>query len=415
MGEPLNNPFATYEAVLRRPQFRRLWLSWTLSRLGDGIHEVALILLVWQLTGSASLMAVVAICSMVPSIALAFVGGAFADRYDRKRIMVFCDAGRGILVLGLVPLYLVGWLNPVAICAFAFLASSLETFFTPAQFAAIPATAGSENVQTAQALIQATSRLTQIIGPALGAALFGLVGAALPFAANAASFSLSAIVLSKIVLPDMSAQQGNRRLTQDMRAGFAYVRDNQAVMILLVMALLLNFGGAPLGIILPIFSEVLNSSAHAFGYMMAMMSAGMVLGFWQAGTASVTGKLVVLLSVFVGLAFIALSSTLLLPRAVGQVVAYLIIFVLGVLMGMVNVRIGAIMQLATDPAYLGRVGSVGRMFSLIASPLSLALFGPLVDFQGPGLALLICGFLIMLAGIPFIGSSMWRFRTQPSK
>jgi len=184
----MTGPFRKYRTALQRPQFLQLWLSWGLSRLGDGVHEIALVLLVWQLTGSATLMAAVAICSMIPNIVFAFVGGAVADRFDRKRIMVLCEAGRSVLVFTLVPLYLVGWINSFWICAFAILSSILETFFAPAQFAMIPAAVGSENVQAAQGLMQATSRMAMIAGPAIGATIFGLIGPSMPFLLNAASF-----------------------------------------------------------------------------------------------------------------------------------------------------------------------------------------------------------------------------------
>ena len=408
----MRSPLAPYATILSRPHFLRLWLSWSLSRLGDGIHEIALVLLVWQLTGSAALMATVAICSMAPNIVLAFVGGAFADRFDKKRIMVFCDAGRSILVLALIATYLSGWLNACWICVFAVLSSALETFFAPAQFAAIPATAGLENVQAAQGLMQSTSRMTMIAGPAIGAAIFGLAGPSVPFLANAVSFALSALVLSRVRLPESTSAPTSTPLTQDIRAGLSYVCGNRVILILLLMALFMNIGGAPLGIVLPVFSERLSSSAHMYGYMMAIMSAGMVLGFWQAGAASIRGWVAIVLASLVGLSFVALASSLWLPGIVSTVFAFAAIFVSGILMGMANVRIGALMQRATDPEYLGRVGSIGRMISLVASPLSLAAFGTLVDAKGPGLVLTLCGFLIILAGVPFVGSPLWHYRAS---
>jgi len=225
-------------------------------------------------------------------------------------------------------------------------------------------------------------------------------------------FAVSALVLSRISISDTSATRTSQNLALDIRDGLTYILKHRVILVLLAMALLMNLGGAPLGIILPVFSEWLGSSAHAYGYMMAALSAGMVLGFWQAGAASARGSVAIVLSASVGTLFVVLASVLWLPPTIGLIVAFAILVLAGFLMGTANVRIATIMQLATDADYLGRVGSVGRMISLVASPLSLAAFGPLVDGKGPGFALLVSGLVILLAGLPFVGSSVWQYRSS---
>jgi len=397
-----------YQEVLGIADFRRLWISWSISRLGDGVHEIALVLLIWQLTGSAALMATVAICSMLPNLALALIGGTWADRHDRKRIMVWCDAARGLLVLSIPALYYTGGLSPIIICAIAFFAGALETFFSPAQFAALLPLVGHERIQSAQALMQMTGRIARIVGPSLGGAIFGLLGVLAPFLMNSASFIASALFLAGIRSALGTGDREGKAIASAMADGLRYIRRTRVLAVLLVMALLLNLGGAPLGIILPFYARALGLETHAYGYMMALISAGMIAGFWYAGGKPVRGRDTILLALMVGAAFGLLPAALLLSAPLAWIIASALLLLLGLLIGNVNVRVSAIMQRVIRDEYRGRVGSVGRMFSLIATPVSLAIFGPLIDAWGPACALLLCAALVILAGIPFIGGCVWK-------
>jgi len=397
-----------YREVLEIRAFRRVWIAWSISRLGDGVHEIALVLLIWRLTGSAALMATVAICSMLPNLALALIGGTWADRHDRKRVMVYCDAARGILVLSIPVLYHTGGLNLVTICAVAFLAGALETFFSPAQFAAILPLVGPERVQSAQALMQMTGRMARIVGPSLGGAVFALVGAIAPFLLNSASFLTSAALLAGIPSVPGGPSRDRRALPSAIVDGLQYIRRTRELTVLLAMAFLLNLGGAPLGIILPFYVNALRLETHAYGYMMAIISAGMIVGFWHAGGKPVRGRDTILFALAVGGTFTLLPASLLLGAPLSWAVAAALLLSLGLLIGNVNVRVSAMMQRVVQDEYRGRVGSVGRMFSLAATPVSLAVFGPLIDAWGPTCAFLLCGALVLLAGIPFIGGPVWR-------
>ena len=398
-----------YQTILQRKPFRYLWYSRTISRFGDGVHEIALVLLVFALTGSATMMATVAICSLIPNILFSLFGGTWADKHNRKITMIFCSTARGALIIMLLLFYQMGLLTVTLICIIAFLSSILESFFSPAEFAVIPEVAGMENIQSAQALFEMSGRVVMIISLAVGGAIYGFFGVWAAFLIDSVSFFISAILISRISLAlPAPVDRSKSNALGDIKEGLRYIYSNNILLTIFIMALLTNFGGAPLGIILPMYTADLSLSSGMYGYMMATLSMGMVVGFWIMGGRNTRGKDVILYSVLVGIFFILLFIPLLFKGYAGGGMALIFIFFGAIAIGMSNVPLSTIMQKATIDEFRGRVGSVGRMLSLISAPLSLAIFGPLTDKLGPGKVLVICGLLIVMCTIPFIKSNLWK-------
>ena len=161
-------------AVLRLPNYRRLWLGQLVSEAGDGLTNLALLLLVNSITGSTAAIAAMAICLAIPPLTIGLFAGAYVDRADRRRIMLASDLLRAIVVLGFV---LVGsadrlWL----LFLFAFVQSSIGTFFAPARGAVIPKVVPSEGLLAANSVAQATRVIAGIVGAGLAGLIIGLAG-----------------------------------------------------------------------------------------------------------------------------------------------------------------------------------------------------------------------------------------------
>ena len=122
--------------VLRLPDFRRLWAAQAISDAGDGLTMLTLLLLVNQLTGSTLALAAVAIALAIPPLTIGLVAGTYADRFDRRRIMITADVLRAIVVLGFV-LVASADLVPLLV-VLAFVQASIGTFFTPARARSCP-------------------------------------------------------------------------------------------------------------------------------------------------------------------------------------------------------------------------------------------------------------------------------------
>ena len=140
-----------FGGVLRSVGFRRLLIGQTVSSLGDWVATLAFIAAAFALTSNQTAVAVVLILRLVPPIFAAPVGGVFADRFDRRVIMVTCDLSRAALIV-LVPFVGIGLLY-----AIAFVHECISLFFLPARDASVPLLVRQENLEEANGLVLATS------------------------------------------------------------------------------------------------------------------------------------------------------------------------------------------------------------------------------------------------------------------
>src|SRR5690242_11658240 len=178
-------------AVLRLPEFRKLFLAQTISNVGDGMTYMALMLLVNDLTHSTAALAVLAIAVAVPSMVGGIVGGAVADRFDRRRIMLASDTVRAVLVLGFV---LVGTAESLPILyLIAFAQAAIGTLFSPARGALIPRAVPAEGLMAANGLGQLSHVVCSLLGTTVTGVVFALTGAAWPI-----SFLVAATFLASV-------------------------------------------------------------------------------------------------------------------------------------------------------------------------------------------------------------------------
>jgi MFS transporter, DHA3 family, macrolide efflux protein len=183
--------------LLRIPDFRRLYVAQAVSDVGDGMTYLALFLLVLSLTGSTAMIALVSILVAVPPVTIGLFAGAWADRTDRRRIMVASDAIRALLVAALVPCAIAGLLP--AILALAFAQSVVGTFFSPARSALVPRVVPAGGLLAANSLGQATRMVATVVGATVAGLAVGVAGLAWPvFLVDAATFLVSVVLVAGV-------------------------------------------------------------------------------------------------------------------------------------------------------------------------------------------------------------------------
>ena len=184
--------------VLRHADFRYLWLAQSASFLGDRIVTIALALYVIDLTGSASDLGMVLAAGALPLVALVLVGGVWADRLPRHRVMIATDLARFVLHALLAILILAATVRIWELVVIEALFGSAEAFFRPAASGLMPRTVPEDEIQQAKAVTATFDNLAEFLGPALGTALVLGIGAGPAFALDAASFLFSAALLTRI-------------------------------------------------------------------------------------------------------------------------------------------------------------------------------------------------------------------------
>ena len=189
MADAAPRPLGTRD-VLRIPSFRRLFVAQTISDIGDGLTILTLFLLVNQLTHSAAALAIMSIAVAVPAMTIGLAAGAYADRLDRRRIMLVSDGLRGVLVLGFILLATLERLPILYLLAFA--QASIGTFFTPARGALIPRVVPAEGLLAANSVTQISRVIAGLVGTGIAGVIVGATGQVWPaFVIDAATFFVS--------------------------------------------------------------------------------------------------------------------------------------------------------------------------------------------------------------------------------
>jgi len=208
-------------ALLRRPGFRRVYLAVVTSQLGDAFQYIALM---WAalLAGGPLGVLVVRLADSAPALVFGFHGGLVADRTDRKRLMVVSDLVRAAVLVPVAVAGLAGDLPLWGLVASAIVLTTGASYFEPAYGAALPALAGRERVQAANALVRASSDALWLGGSAIAAGLLAVVPLSTFFALNAGSFVLSALLLSG--LPRFPAARADGAAAPRVREAFTVLR-----------------------------------------------------------------------------------------------------------------------------------------------------------------------------------------------
>ncbi len=262
--------------ALAAPRFRRLFLARTLSRWGDVFSAVALVVLVYRLTGSGFKVGATAMFEIVPVLAFGFVAGAVVDRFPRVRVMVVSDLGRGALALSLVVLHDHLW----AVYAIAFATAALSTFFTPAAVSIVPSLVDrEEDLLGANAVLTSSAIVSQIVLAPLAGALVAFAGPGPAFAVNAASFFVSAALLSRLHVAAAAPRPARSPYLADVREGLLLIRHSPLLRGLAqVQALAALSAGATSALLVVLAEGHLHVGPDRFGLLLMAIAAGQGLG-----------------------------------------------------------------------------------------------------------------------------------------
>jgi MFS family permease len=207
--------------LLRRPHFRRLYLAVVASELGDAFQYIALM---WAALIAGGPLGVIAVrlADSIPALVFGFHGGVVADRVPRRRLMVTADLARAAVLVPVAIAGLSGSLPLWALVVAAFCLTTGASYFDPAYGGALPALAGRDGVQAANALVRASGDAVWLGGSAVAAALLTFVPLSTFFALNSGSFVISALLLSG--LPAFARAVGEHETRPRVREAFTVLR-----------------------------------------------------------------------------------------------------------------------------------------------------------------------------------------------
>ncbi|HSL64876.1 MAG TPA: MFS transporter [Gaiellaceae bacterium] len=265
--------------ALRSRDFRLLWIGQTLSLIGNGAFVVALGWKTVQLTGSSSSLAVVLMANAIAMLATLLVGGALADRYPRRTLMILSDLARFALVGTLVVCDATGTLSFGLLIAFAAAVGLADGFFHPAFGGIVPLVVEQPLLASANTLIGLSRQVGFVVGPALAGVVYGLAGSAPVFAIDAATYVVAAafLWLARPRRVDTEAGEGTVR---EIAAGLRYVGSEPWLWIsIAVAAFAVMVTMAPFQSLLPeLVQEEFGRGVGSYGTLFTLQSLGMAAG-----------------------------------------------------------------------------------------------------------------------------------------
>jgi MFS family permease len=278
--EPPAQPPPRALALLRRSDFRKLFLAVSASELGDSLHYIALMWFALDAGGPLGVVAV-RLADSIPAIVFGLHGGLAADRWSRKRLMVSADLVRGIVLVPVAIAGLAGSLPLWGLIVAAFLLETATSYFAPAYGATVPTLVDRENVQQANALVQATVQALSIGGWALAAALLTVLPVSVFFGVNAASFFVSAALIAGL---RHGREHDPHAPAPKLREGLAALRPRpmlSAAVVALGIAVTIT-AGTWIGGVPTLVRDTLHHGAGGFsivmvGYALGSIVSGVVL------------------------------------------------------------------------------------------------------------------------------------------
>ncbi|MCX5383007.1 MFS transporter [Streptomyces sp. NBC_00083] len=360
------------------------WLAaYTSSVVGDSVYYMAL---AWAAarSGSAGQAGLVLAVGAVPRALLMLGGGVVADRFGPRRVVIGSDALRSVIILGMAGALLVTGPHLWLLIALALVFGAVDAVLLPALGALPPRITAPGELARVQGLKGLASRVASIAGAPVGGLAVALGGTATTFAVAGTLFAVSTALLVRVRMArlDGDGQRTGEHPLRELTDGLRYIRGHRLLAPLMLVIAVGELGfAAPLNIGLALLAKERAWGASGMGWIVAAFGAG-------AGAASlllsVRGRIpraglvlpVSLLGGTTAIAGLAYAPSVPLAAVAGVCI--------GLLAGLSGALCGALMQTATEPAYLGRVTAVASLFTMGIAPLGYPLAGAAIGAWGTG-------------------------------
>jgi MFS transporter, DHA3 family, macrolide efflux protein len=400
------------EPTARRPRlwtasFALLWQGQFVSSLGDVAYEIALGFWVLAATGSTALMGTLMAASTIPRVLVSPFAGVWVDRTDRKRLLVLMDVLRGVAVVAVGVAALAGFLQVWMVFAAGIVIGLGAAFFNPAIGSVTPDIVDREDIVRANSFFSMIGTGSGILGNSVGGYLYAALGAPVMFLVNGISYLVSSASLLFVKVPQIIRPVANASYWADLREGVRYSWERAGLRNLFLMAGIVNFlAVTAIVLILPLFQRSIVLGPGSYGVAMAVLSGGMLLGMALTAAAKVKpGSRLVLLAAGVIATSICWA---LFPLWERMPLMLILLAVGGAANAVVNVMIGAVLQLTVPQHMRGKVMGFLNTISQGLTPIAMALGGVLGEFLPLKWVIFTCFAAMLVVSLPLLGSADFR-------
>jgi MFS family permease len=361
--------------------FLVVWLGQFVSIFGSGLTRFALTLWIYQETGSATALSLSGFFALAPMIVLMPLGGAMADRLNRKKVLIVSDMVSAFATAALLILFYTGQLNIWHLYLVNILSSASEAFQYPAFMAAMGMIVPQEHFSRANGMRDLARSASSIFAPLAAGALLAFIDIGQIMTIDLVTFAAAIFALSIVHIPQPEKSEeakSQASLRQDILYGFKFVWERPSLLGLQSTMLTLNFFATMVGILVPalVLSRTDNNEL-VLGSIRSIMSfgalaGGVVISAWGGPKRRIHGILMSgILAALLGRVLFGLGRSFVtwIPGA----------FFLYFFIPINNGSSGAIWMSKTPPDVQGRVLAMRRFAAQISNPIGALLAGPLAD------------------------------------
>jgi MFS family permease len=398
-------------ATLRQRNFALLWSAGLISSIGDWVMFIGLPIYIFLLTHSILATSLMMLVGRIPRILLGPVAGVFADRWDRKRILVVTN----LLLTGVVLLLLL--VRTPALVWIVYLEgvieASVDQFFNPAQNALLPTLVPTEQLVAANSLNSLSFELARLVGPALG----GVVGATLGLngivALDSASFLIAAVLIALIAAPQGPVQPAHGeslaareagalvRVWRDWVDGLRVIVRERTLQVLLAALAITSLGEGVIGVLYPVFVyRILHGGTGQIGTLMTAQAIGGLIGaalLGRVGSRALSRWVIGLTSVaFGGIDLVIFNIPRIFPSFGLQIGLFILV---GIPVMFFITGMQTLAQLRSPNAFRGRISSSIGTTAGILGLIGTIIAGTITDHFGVVAVLTFQGAGYVVAGL----------------
>ncbi|MBN2858714.1 MAG: MFS transporter [Sphaerochaetaceae bacterium] len=383
-------------------------VSQNLSLFGSSLVQYAITWHITLTTQSGTMMALAIISGFVPSFFISPLGGVWADRFDRKRLIVLSDGAIAVTTLIVAVLFTIG-LGSIPLLLVAMAVRALGAGVqVPAVNAMVPDIVPEKELLRINGITGSVRAVVNIATPALSAFLLSVAPFAALFYIDVVTAAFAIFLMTAVLKVPRTPFDDSPSTSQlaEIRQGLVYIRNHTLIRTLFIYIALFYALISPLAFLTPLqVARSFGSDVWRLGTLEVFFGAGMIIGgSLIAGVLHTKKPLHILLS-----SMVIFTVTTLYLALIGNFILYIAgIFISGIALPLYNSPFITIIQKESDPRVIGRVFSVEMMISSAFMPLSMLLFGPLSDIISVELILVIASIAMGLMSVSMIASRSLR-------
>lgn len=385
--------------VFRHRDFRLFWTGAVLSNTGYGLQSLTVPFIIYQLTGSALWVGMIAAAEFIPSILLSPLGGSLADRFDRRRILLITQSFAAAVAALLWLIWVVGWHEPALILATVALGSTAIGITLPTWQAFVNDLVPRNDLLAGITMNSLQYNIARAVGPAIAGVLLAAFGPSWALALNALSYVavITALLLVRTRSSGNLVAKGRGVMRQFVDAA-RYVRSQPGIIMAIVVSFIVGAIGQPMvGLTVVFAKSVYDVGPSALGLLTAALGVGAVVT--APALSSMSGRAPLSRIVWIGLIVygIAVLAFAVLPDYRGGLVA--LVLVGGCHLAVLSSANTALQVIVADDIR-GRALAVRSMIFFVSFPVGGLVWGALADSLGPRVMMLVAGgFLLVSAAV----------------